>query len=202
MKALLMAFLLVTATVYATLMACHAVLVRLDAAQIAMAETSHVNPFMRVLVCARVDAFALMLFPSERQICRRHDLDKVHVIEGALVGMLLGIIERVNMVIRPHASHASHGLDGALRYGWSEAQLVDLMGEAVAALVLEVVFQIVDVHVAVGERLAGRKVEISHHLVHANSALYSASLFALGVEVLGVVFTLTLLHTLTAAEGP
>jgi hypothetical protein len=148
-ESFLVTFLLVTATMYITLVACYAVLVRFDAAQFAVAETAHVNPFVWERVCACVDALALVLLPSERKVCRGNNLDKVHVIESALVGVLFGSIEGIDMVTCPHAPYASHGLDGALRNRRTEAQLVNLVSEAVPALVLEVVLQIVDVHVAV-----------------------------------------------------
>jgi hypothetical protein len=198
----LVTFLLVTAAVHAALVACDAELVRLDTSQIAVAQSANVDPFVWEAVRARIDALALVLLPAEGQVCRRDDLDEVHVIEGALVGMLLRVVEGIDMVVRPHASRASHGLDGTLGHRRSEAQLVDLVGEAVAALVLEVVLQIMDVHIAVGEGLAGGEVEVAHHFVHPDPAFYPASLFALGVEVLGVVLALALLDALAAAKGP
>ena len=77
-----------------------------------------------------------------------------------------------------------------------------LVREAVAVVVLEVVFQVVHVHVAVGKGLARCKVEVSDDLVHADPAFDSAAFHALRVEVFGVVFALALLYAFAAAKGP
>jgi hypothetical protein len=45
-------------------------------------------------------------------------------------------------------------------------------------------------------------MEVSYNFVDANSAFDSASLLALGIEMFGVVFALTLLDAFTAAKGP
>lgn len=76
------------------------------------------------------------------------------------------------------------------------------MGEGMRVLVLEVVLEVVHVHVASGERLSGSDVEVSDDLVDSNATLETASLLSLLVEVLGVVFALALLNALAAAKRP
>ena len=120
-QALLVAVLFVVAAVHAALVARDAVLVGLDAAVVAVAQAADVDPFVRVVVHARVYALAHVLFPAERQVRRRHHLDEVHVVVCALVRVLLRAIERVDVVVRPHASDTAHGFDGALWHGWPEA---------------------------------------------------------------------------------
>ncbi len=79
---------------------------------------------------------------------------------------------------------------------------MDDMRERVASRRVPVVLQVVHVHVSVAEATAGRKVEVSDNLVDAQAALDAAALFALLVELLGVVFPLALLHALAPTEGP
>ena len=78
------------------------------------------------------------------------------------------------------------------------------MREGVAARdgALEVVIQVVHVHVAVAEAAPGRDVEVADHLVDAQAALDAAAFLALGVQPLAVVLPLALLDVLAAAEGP
>jgi hypothetical protein len=79
--------------------------------------------------------------------------------------------------------------------------VVNLVGKGVC-LIFEVVFQVVHVHVAVGEGLSGSDMEVSDDLVDSNATLETAALLSLLVEVLGIVFALTLLNALSATERP
>ena len=69
-------------------------------------------------------------------------------------------------------------------------------------VVLEIVFQIVDMHVAIAEGLPRREVEVSYNFVDADPALDAAAFLPLCVEVLGVMFALALLDTLATAKRP
>lgn len=87
-----------------------------------------------------------------------------------------------------------------------ETQLVDLMGHGVFFVIgeveIEVVLQIVRVHVPSGKAAAWRNVEIAHDLVYPDNAFETATLAALGINSLRVVLALTLFDVLSAAKGP
>ena len=74
-------------------------------------------------------------------------------------------------------------LDHRIRQLRTKPQLVDRVGEGVAAVdgAVEVVLEIVHVHVAVAEALARRKVEVANHLVDPDAAFDAATLAALRV---------------------
>jgi hypothetical protein len=95
-----------------------------------------------------------------------------------------------------------HLLDHYIAQLWAKTEMVDLMREGMRVLILEVVLQIVDVQVAVRERLSGGDVEVSYDLIDADTALETASFLALLVEVLGVVFALALFYALAAPKRP
>lgn len=80
--------------------------------------------------------------------------------------------------------------------------MMNLVGERMTTLVLEIVIQIMNMQVSVRETLSGRNVEIADDLVNTDSTLETASLFALFVKMLGVVFSFALFDTFAAAEGP
>ena len=88
------------------------------------------------------------------------------------------------MVVGPgeHVGAAEVLLHGFRDLG-PEAELVHDVGEGVAALDggVEVVVQVVNVHVAVAEAAAGRDVEIAHDFVDAEVAFDAAALLALRV---------------------
>jgi hypothetical protein len=80
--------------------------------------------------------------------------------------------------------------------------MVDLVRKSVRVFVLEVILQVVNVHIASGERLSRGDVKVTDDLVDLDTALEPAALLSLSVEVLGVMFALALLHTLAATERP
>jgi hypothetical protein len=84
----------------------------------------------------------------------------------------------------------------------AEAQVVNLVGESMGVLILEIVLQIVHMHVAVGEGLSRGNVEVSNDLVDLDATLQTTSLLALFVEVFGVVLSLALLDTLATTKRP
>lgn len=108
------------------------------------------------------------------------------------------------MVVRPWQRLGAHFLGdffGDLR---AKTQVVDRVGKDMASCDrgIEIVVQVVYVHVAVAETPSGGDVEVPDDFVDAEGAFYAASFFALGVEAFGVVFALALGYVLAAAEGP
>jgi hypothetical protein len=68
--------------------------------------------------------------------------------------MLFGIVKRVDVVVRPSTGARAlvfplHVLDNYIAQLRAKAKLVDLVGEGMRILILEVVFEIVDVQVAI-----------------------------------------------------
>jgi len=46
------------------------------------------------------------LLPAQRKLRGRHDLDKVHVVVVGIVGLLMGVVQRIQVVVRPgHVLH-------------------------------------------------------------------------------------------------
>ena len=76
------------------------------------------------------------------------------------------------------------------------------MGEGMRILVLEVIFKVMYMEIAIGEGLSRGNVEVSNDLVHLDVALETASLLALLVEMLSVVLAFTLLDALATTERP
>ena len=197
-QALLVPLILRVAASQIPLMAGHGILMRLNAALfIGQAIPAQLNQLVRDI------QYTARPLPSKRQVRRRHDLDEVHEVERLLVGMLLRVVQRVEVVVRPRYASLPYTLDHRVWQLGSEAQVVDLVAEGVFdALRVEVVVQVVHVHVAVAEALARREVEVAHHLVDADAALDAAAFAALLVEVLAVVFALALLDVLASAKRP
>src|ERR1700744_1349235 len=83
-------------------------------------------------------------------------------------------------------------------------QRMDLMRKGVASFNwrVEVIVQVMDVHISIGEGAAWRDLEVAHHFVYPDDALDAAALLALGVESLAVAFSFALLDALAAAECP
>ena len=142
-------------------------------------------------------------FRAERQVRGRHDLDEVHEVVRRVVGRLVGVVERIEVVVRPGQLRAQvqAQLRGHLR---AEAELVDLVREGVALVDgrVEIVVQVVHVHVAVAEAAARSDVEVPHDLVHPQIAFDPAALVALFVQSLPVVFSFALLDAFAPAKGP
>lgn len=67
---------------------------------------------------------------------------------------------------------------------------------------LEIVIQIVDMHVAITEAPARRDVEITDDLIDPKSAFYPTSFLALRIETLGIPFSLALLDVLAPPKRP
>lgn len=177
----------------------HRVLVRLDAA---VGAVDGAVLAQGCLVVEGVDGRGEERVPSEGQVGGRDDLDEVHEVVGRFVSHLFGAVERVRVVV-VGPFPAARELIGQLG---AESELVDLVRHGVFLVIgqfrVEVVVEIVRVDVARCEASSGRDVEVPDHLVHADDALESAALFALGVDPLCVSFPFTLLDVLTLAKGP
>lgn len=95
-------------------------------------------------------------------------------------------------------------VDDVIWQSWSKSKLVNSMGEWMSTRNwgIEVVLEIVNVHVAIAETASWGNVEVSNDLVHAESSLNSAAFFSLRIEPLSIVFPLTLLDTLSLAKCP
>lgn len=200
MNPLLMTLFLVGPTLKTPLMARDAILMCLDAAFVASVDRGAEE----VGVLAGWRSF---LFPAKWKIRGRHDLDEVHIIKGLLIGNLLRPVKWVNVVVCPAArlirgAAPRHALDhhvGELR---AEAEMVDLVREAVVCAIFEVVVQVMHMEVSVRKTLSGRNVEVSDNLVNSDAALETTAFLALSIQVLRIVFTFALFHSLSTTEGP
>jgi hypothetical protein len=67
---------------------------------------------------------------------------------------------------------------------------------------VEVIVQIVYVHVAVAETPSRCNMEVAYDLVYANTPLNTASFISLRVQALCIVFSLALLHILPSSKCP
>ena len=150
MQPLSMALLTSISTGQAALVAGNTVLVGFDAVGLALAVVAQLDQLRGDI------KDAALLLPPERQVRRRHDLDKVHVVVSLFVRLLLRVVERVEVVVRPRHAFLADALDHVVGQLRAEAQVVDLVRESVldAFAAREVVLQVVDVHVAVAERFA------------------------------------------------
>lgn len=82
--------------------------------------------------------------------------------------------------------------------------MMNNMCEGVTMLrrVLEIIVQVVDMHVSVAEAAAWRNVKVTDNFVDPNSTLDPASFFTLRVETLCIPFLLTLLNIFAPAKSP
>ena len=78
------------------------------------------------------------------------------------------------------------------------------MGEGVASLYwgVEVIDEIVNMHIAVAETSSGCNMEVAYHLVDADHAFYSATLMSLCVKALAIPFSLTLFNAFSSSKSP
>lgn len=145
-----------------------------------------------------------LLFPAQRQISSRHNLDKVHVIVRLLIRLLLSIIERIEMVIGPRHTLLANSGDNVVWQLRAKSQMVHFVRKGVLDVVgtSPVILEIMNVHITVAEGLSGGEVKISHDLVDADAAFYATAFSALFVKVLRVVLARTLFHVFSSAKGP
>lgn len=196
----LVSILFVIATLQVSLMTRYRVLVGLDATLVRSID-------------GRAEEFIMLgearssVFPAKGQISCRDNLDKVHKVESLFVSVLFSVIEGVDVVVRPATRARAfvlilYALDNYIAQLRAESKLVDLVRKSMRIFVFEVVFQIVHVHIAVGERLSGSDMEVSNDLVDTDATFETASFLALLVEMLCVVLSLALFDTLSATERP
>jgi len=195
MGALLVTLSLVVAALETALVAGSRVLVCLHAAVVDVAEVAKPG---KVLALSGV---VLRWRPAQRQVCSGHNLDKIHKVIVGVAGALLGIVERVQVVVGPRVvlRVPRSNIVGELR---TEAQLVNLVLERVRNWAVEVVLQVVDVNHAVAETAAGGEVEVANDLVDADRASNTAPFVALLIKLFRIVLTLALLHVLATAKSP
>jgi hypothetical protein len=196
MNPLLVASLLITASLQTPPMARNRILVRLDAPLIAL-----INCSAQLVVQPRGRGF-----PAKRQIRGRDYLDEVHEVVCHLIGSLERAIKRVDVVVCPSSRSRSlvvliHIRDNHIAQLRSESQMVDNVGECMT-LILEVILQIVDVQVPVRETLSRGNVKVSNDLVDGDGALEPAPLCALGIKMFGVVLAFALFDAFAATKGP
>lgn len=196
-----MPFLAIVPTQDVPFVACHAVLVGLDASMLPIPKAPNADQIARKLVSTSVDATPLPCVPAKREIRRRHHLDEIHVIEISIIRALLRPIKRVDMMICPHLVIIELA-NRRRRKLWTKPQHVNIMCERMIALVMEVILQIMHMHVSIAEALAGREVKVPVHLVHANAAEDATTFLPLRLEPLGVVHALALLHALAPPKRP
>lgn len=182
------------------MVASHRVLMRLNAALVRSIDGST----EKLVVFGRPRD---LLLPAEWQVSGRHDLDEVHEVVSLFIGMLLGVVQRIDVVVRPPTGTGPcvlllHILDNDIAKLGTEAKLVNLVGEGMRILILEVVLEIVYVKVAVRERLSGRNMKVTDNLVDADASLKTTSFLTLLVEMFGVVFSLALFNSLSTTERP
>jgi hypothetical protein len=199
MYALFVAFLLISPTLETSLVACDRVLMCLQASLV-IASNYSTNILVR--------GARSLLLPAQRQIGSGDNLDKIHVVERFLSCFLLGVVQRVDVVVGP-ATRAScrrmfleHVLYVVFTQLGAKTKVMNLVGEGMRILVFEEVFKVMYVKIAIGEGLSGSDVEVSNNLVHLDVALETAPLLALLVEMLGVVLAFTLLNALATTERP
>lgn len=108
------------------------------------------------------------------------------------------------MVIRPRQRFAAHLLADSFWDLGPKTQMMNDMREDMTAWDwgIEVVVQVVNVHISVTETASGGNVEVTHDLVDSNAAFNSASLFSLRVQPFAVVLALALLDVLASSKGP
>lgn len=145
-----------------------------------------------------------VVVPVESKVRSGHDLDEVHEVVVGVVRLLVSVVEGVAVVVSPGLGPLRHLLGDGIGQLGTETEIVDDVGEVVLGVVgrIPVVLEIVDVHVAVAEAAARRKVEVSNDLVDAETTLDAASLLALLLQLLGVMLAQTLLDILALTERP
>ena len=143
-------------------------------------------------------------FPAKRKVRRGNNLDKVHVVEVRISSALAGIIKGILAVVLPREVVGGHLCKGRLWKLRAESEGVDHVGKVVLLAIrgLDIVLQVVDVHISVAEAAARSQMEVSNNLVNLEGALDATSFGSLRVQLLGVVFALTLLDVLSPAKSP
>ena len=108
------------------------------------------------------------------------------------------------MVVGPSHALLANPANNVVRQLRAETKMVNLVGESVFNVIgsSPVVFEIVNVHVAVAERFAGSEVEVANNLVDTDSTFDTTAFSTLLVEVFRVVLACTLLNVLSSSKRP
>lgn len=82
--------------------------------------------------------------------------------------------------------------------------MMNLVRKCVSAFdwTLEIVVQVMNVHVPIAETPPGCDMEIANNFVYPQASFYTTALFSLGVETLAVMFPFALLNVFSAAKRP
>ena len=175
------------------------VLVRLDATVGPAAK----GPQLRIAI-VRVGIRRRLLLPAEREIRRRDDLDKIHVVHVGISRHLPSPVQRIEMVVRPGQGLVTQPLIDLIGQLRPKAQVVDDMRKRMRAVGggLPVILQVMHVHIPVTETSAGGEVKVANHPVNSYAALDTAALTPLLIQSLSVALTKALFHVLTPPELP
>lgn len=175
MQLLLVAFGSTITTHQASLMARNGVLMCLNTPIILVAISSNAH-----IIRARM-AGKVLLFPSKRKIGGGDDLHEVHVVVRRLTGFFLSVVQRVDVMVCPWQCLRAHLLRNLFWQLRSKAEVMDLVREYVASFHrrIEVVIQVVYVHVAVAETPSWGNVEVTDDLVDSDTSFNTASLLSL-----------------------
>jgi len=117
----------------------------------------------------------------------------------------VGVIKRIQVVICPRSGRfLAHLVRYFLAELGSKAQGMDCVRENMPSYNrgIKVIVQIVYVHIAIAETSPRCDMEVTHHLVHPDISLNTASFISLSVQSLCVMFSFALLHILTASKSP
>ena len=201
MKPIGVSFRRIAPAVQTSLMARHRILMCLHAAILAPSHRAQRQNIADLIPSAR---HQILRFPPKGKIGRRDHFDKVHVVEGRIVGHLLGPVERVDVVIGPGRALGAQFLRHRLGDLGSESQLMDLMRKRVSSGHggIQVIVQIMDMHRSAAEAAAGRNVEIPDDFVDPEAAFDPAALLPLRVQLFSIMYSFALLHILSAPECP
>ena len=166
--------------------------------------TSHRQEIVqqRIILAAKR---AILPLPSQRQITRADDFNKVHVVEGRVIRRLLRQIQRVGMVIRPwHSFLRSKPLRHAFWHLRPKAQMMDAVRKGVRIPIwrVQIVVQVMYMHSSIAETPPWRDMKVPNDFVDAKSALDSAALATLSVKLFAVMFPLALFNVFATAKGP
>lgn len=146
----------------------------------------------------------VLSLPAQRQVGGGDNLDEVHEVVSLFVGLVLGIVQWIHVVVSPSHALLANLSNNIVRQLRAEAKMVDLMREGVFNIVAPspVVFQVVNMHVAVAEGFARGEVEVANNLVDTDTSFDTAAFSTLLIEMLRVMLACTLFDILSSSEGP
>jgi hypothetical protein len=176
------------------------VLVSLNAAILGITVSSQTS----VVILQEAGNLNALAVPAQRKVRSRHDLNKVHKVEVGIVSLLMSVVKRILVVVGPERTLGADLASNALGKLGTETKRVDSVCKVVRVAFghVPVVLKIVNVHITTAETSAGSEMEVTNDLVHAQASFNTAALIALRIQLLAIVFTLTLLNSLATTKGP